>query len=46
MTCKFWAKIKFKLGYYCHQDRYGKCSKITNTSCLPKRPRQTAQTQI
>ena len=26
--------------------RYGKCSKILNTSCLPKRPRQTGQTQI
>ena len=24
---------------------YGKCSKISNT-CLPKRPRQTAQSQI
>ena len=23
----------------------GKCSKILNTSCLPKRPRQTGQTQ-
>ena len=25
---------------------YIKCSKILNTSCLPKRPRQTGQTQI
>ena len=25
---------------------YGKCSKITNISCLPKQPRQTAQSQI
>ena len=25
---------------------YGKCSKILNTSCLPKRSRQTLQTQI
>ena len=25
---------------------YGKCSKIINTSCLTKRPRQTVQTQI
>ena len=25
---------------------YGKCSKISNTSCLSKRPRQTAQTQM
>ena len=25
---------------------YGKCSKILNTSCLPKRPRQKGQTQI
>ena len=25
---------------------YGKCSKISNTSCLPNRPRQTRQTQI
>ena len=24
----------------------GKCSKISNTSCLPKRRRQTGQTQI
>ena len=27
-------------------DFYGKCSKILNTSCLLKRPRQTAQTKI
>ena len=27
-------------------NKYGKCSKILNTSCLPKRPRQTSQTQI
>ena len=27
-------------------SHYGKCSKISNTSCLPKRPRQTVQTQI
>ena len=26
--------------------RFGKCSKILNTSCLPKWPRQTGQTQI
>ena len=26
--------------------RYCKCSKISTTGCLPKRPRQTAQTQI
>ena len=26
--------------------KYGKCSKISNTSCLPKRPRETKQTQI
>ena len=26
--------------------RYGKCSKISNTSYLPKRPRQIGQTQI
>ena len=25
---------------------YRKCSKISNTSCLPNRPRQIAQTQI
>ena len=25
---------------------YGRFSKISNTSCLPKRPRQTGQTQI
>ena len=25
---------------------YGKCSKISNTICLPKRPRQTGRTQI
>ena len=25
---------------------YGKCSKVLKTSCLLKRPRQTAQTQI
>ena len=25
---------------------YGRCSKMLNTSCLPKRPRQTAQTQL
>ena len=25
---------------------YSKCSNISNTSCLPKRPRQTVQTQI
>ena len=25
---------------------YNRCSKISNTNCLPKRPRQTAQTQI
>ena len=25
---------------------YGKCSKILNTICLPKRSRQTVQTQI
>ena len=25
---------------------YGRCSKISNTSCLPKRPRQTAQTPM
>ena len=25
---------------------HGKCSKISNTRCLPKRPRQTVQTQI
>ena len=26
--------------------KYGKCSKISNTSWLPKRHRQTVQTQI
>ena len=26
--------------------RYGECSKISNVRCLPKRPRQTGQTQI
>ena len=26
--------------------KYGKCSKISKTSCLPKRPKQIAQTQI
>ena len=26
--------------------KYGKCSKILNTSSLPKRSRQTGQTQI
>ena len=26
--------------------KYSKCSKISNTSCHPKRPRQTGQTQI
>ena len=25
---------------------YGKCSKILNTNCLQKKPRQTGQTQI
>ena len=25
---------------------YGRCSKIFNTSCLPKRPKRTVQTQI
>ena len=25
---------------------YGKCSKFSNTSCLPKRPKQTVQTKI
>ena len=25
---------------------YNRCSKILNTSCLPKRPRQTVQTKI
>ena len=25
---------------------YGRCSKFLNTSCLPKRPEQTVQTQI
>ena len=28
------------------QPKYGRCSKILNTSCLPKRPQQTAPTQI
>ena len=27
-------------------SRYGRCSKISNKSCLSKRPRQTVQTQI
>ena len=26
--------------------KYGNCSNISNTSCLPRRPRQTVQTQI
>ena len=26
--------------------KYGKCSKILNTSCLPKMPRTTVQTQV
>ena len=27
-------------------QHYGKCSKMSKSSCLPKRPRQTVQTQI
>ena len=27
-------------------QKYGNCSKIVNTSCLPKRPRQTVQIQV
>ena len=39
--------ITFFLTLYkvtCHE--YGRCSKISNTSCLLERPRQTVQTQI
>ena len=33
-------------GYKEKKSTFGKSSKISHTSCLPKRPRQTAQTQI
>ena len=32
--------------YLDNKISYSKCSKISNTSCLPKQPRQTVQTQI
>ena len=34
------------LGSFKSEVSHCKCSKISNTSCLPKRPRQTMQTQI
>ena len=47
---KIWEhSVLFFIAWPTLQDNYtqfGKCSIISNTSCLPKGPRQTGQTQI
>ena len=46
-TCKFVELIGWPDRQSQDQRKpYGKCSKISNTSSLPKQPRQTAQTLI
>ena len=40
------SKFKYFSSLYEPRDIYGRCSKISNTSSLPKNPRQTVQTQI
>ena len=42
----FFYVLEFMCNYFSHQSVYGKCSKISNTSCLAKKHRQTVQTKI